>query len=70
MLNLLYSTNQGIDNAVPVLLVDGYNVCGYWMKLKKHFMGGRLDIARQKLIDELVTFSMLRGLYLFLHRIT
>lgn len=56
----LYYTNQGIDNAVPVLLVDGYNVCGYWMKLKKHFMRGRLDIARQKLIDELVTFSMLR----------
>ncbi|XP_028805022.1 uncharacterized protein LOC114759946 [Neltuma alba] len=56
----LYYTNQGIDDAVPVLLVDGYNVCGYWMKLKKHFMKGRLDIARQKLIDELVTFSMLR----------
>ncbi|XP_041011166.1 uncharacterized protein LOC121254972 isoform X2 [Juglans microcarpa x Juglans regia] len=56
----LYYTNQGIDSAVPVLLVDGYNVCGYWMKLKKYFMKGRLDISRQKLIDELVTFSMLR----------
>ncbi|KAJ4951155.1 hypothetical protein NE237_027987 [Protea cynaroides] len=56
----LYFTNQGVENAVPVLLVDGYNVCGYWMKLKKHFMNGRLDIARQKLIDELITFSMLR----------
>ncbi|TYI60227.1 hypothetical protein E1A91_D10G089600v1 [Gossypium mustelinum] len=44
----LYYTNQGLDDAVPVLLVDGYNV---W----------RLDIARQKLIDELITFSMLRG---------
>lgn len=63
LLNLFYSTNQGIEDAVPVLLVDGYNVCGYWMKLKKHFASGRLDIARQKLIDELVTFSMLRGLY-------
>ncbi|XP_048228101.1 uncharacterized protein YacP isoform X2 [Ricinus communis] len=51
---------QVIDDAVPVLLVDGYNVCGYWPKLKKHFMNGRLDIARQKLIDELITFSMLR----------
>ncbi|TKY53866.1 YacP protein [Spatholobus suberectus] len=58
--SLYYTNQQGIDNAVPVLLVDGYNVCGYWMKLKKHFMKGRLDIARQKLIDELVTFSMLR----------
>ncbi|KAK9286133.1 hypothetical protein L1049_014514 [Liquidambar formosana] len=56
----LYHTNQGLDTAVPVLLVDGYNVCGYWAKLKKHFMNGRLDIARQKLIDELVTFSLLR----------
>ncbi|KAL5170113.1 hypothetical protein HKD37_11G031873 [Glycine soja] len=56
------STNQQgiLDNAVPVLLVDGYNVCGYWMKLKKHFVKGRLDIAHQKLIDELLTFSMLR----------
>ncbi|KAL6964523.1 hypothetical protein U1Q18_035573 [Sarracenia purpurea var. burkii] len=56
----LYYTHQGLDTAVPVLLVDGYNVCGYWVKLKKHFMNGRLDIARQKLIDELVTFSLLR----------
>ncbi|KVI01680.1 hypothetical protein Ccrd_020041 [Cynara cardunculus var. scolymus] len=46
--------------AVPVLLVDGYNVCGYWPKLKKHFLGGRLDLARQKLVDELITFGMLR----------
>jgi hypothetical protein len=59
----LYNTNQLgiIDNyAVPVLLVDGYNVCGYWIKLKKHFINGKLEIARQKLIDELITFSMLR----------
>lgn len=49
---------------MPVLLVDGYNVCGYWPKLKKHFMGGRLDVARQKLVDELITFSALRGLLL------
>ncbi|KAL5555037.1 hypothetical protein UlMin_037273 [Ulmus minor] len=56
----LYYTNQGLEKAVPVLLVDGYNVCGYWAKLKKHFLNGRLDIARQKLVDELITFSMLR----------
>nr|POE86044.1 hypothetical protein CFP56_02412 [Quercus suber] len=56
-------TNQGIETAVPVLLVDGYNVCGYWMKLKKHFMNGRLDIAQQKLVDELIKCIMLRGLY-------
>ncbi|KAL3814575.1 hypothetical protein ACJIZ3_015843 [Penstemon smallii] len=56
----LYYTHQGLETANPVLLVDGYNVCGYWAKLKKYFMSGRLDIARQKLIDELITFSMLR----------
>ncbi|KAL5714668.1 hypothetical protein ACHQM5_016598 [Ranunculus cassubicifolius] len=58
----LYYTSQGleIETAVPVLLVDGYNVCGYWAKLKKHFMSGRLAVARQKLIDELITFSTLR----------
>lgn len=50
-----------MDDAVPVLLVDGYNVCGYWMKLKKHFMKGKLDVARQKLVDELVSFSMVKG---------
>ncbi|PON80886.1 yacP-like NYN domain protein [Trema orientale] len=61
----LYYTNQGLETAVPVLLVDGYNVCGYWAKLKKHFMNGRLDIARQKLIDELLTFSLLRGFSFF-----
>ncbi|XP_045818016.1 uncharacterized protein LOC123910807 isoform X1 [Trifolium pratense] len=60
----LYNTNQLgiIDNAVPVMLVDGYNVCGYWIKLKKHFMNGNLEIARQKLIHELLTFSKLRDL--------
>lgn len=56
----LYYTNQEVESAVPVLLVDGYNVCGYWVKLKKHFMNGSLDIARQKLVDELVQFSMVR----------
>lgn len=61
LLKFSFSTNQGLDDAVPVLLVDGYNVCGYWPKLKKHFMGGRLDIARQKLIDELITFCMVKG---------
>ncbi|KAK9088188.1 hypothetical protein Scep_027270 [Stephania cephalantha] len=56
----LYYTNQSVETAVPVLLVDGYNVCGYWPKLKKHFANGNLDIARQKLVDELITFSTLR----------
>ncbi|CAL1410019.1 unnamed protein product [Linum trigynum] len=54
----LYHTNHIPDSVVLVLLVDGYNVCGYWIKLKKHFMNGRLDVARQKLIDELIAFSV------------
>ncbi|PIA55418.1 hypothetical protein AQUCO_00700007v1 [Aquilegia coerulea] len=58
----LYYTSQGLEmeTGVPVMLVDGYNVCGYWAKLKKHFLNGRLELARQKLIDELITFSSLR----------
>nr|ABF99829.1 expressed protein [Oryza sativa Japonica Group] len=54
------STNQGLEIASPVILVDGYNVCGYWGKLKKDFMNGRQEIARQMLIDELVSFSAVR----------
>ncbi|CAI0376857.1 unnamed protein product, partial [Linum tenue] len=61
----LYHTNHIPDTVVPVLLVDGYNVCGYWMKLKKHFMNGRLDVARQKLVDELIAFSVHKGFYCF-----
>ncbi|KAG1328223.1 putative E3 ubiquitin-protein ligase CHIP [Cocos nucifera] len=60
---------RGLDTAVPVLLVDGYNVCGYWAKLKKHFMKGRLDIARQKLIDELMEFSVLKGDKVLFHHL-
>lgn len=66
LLTMIYSTNQIVETGVPVLLVDGYNVCGYWAKLKKHFVNGRLDIARQKLIDELVAFSLARGLHFVL----
>jgi predicted RNA-binding protein with PIN domain len=51
-----------LEIASPVILVDGYNVCGYWGKLKKDFMNGRQEIARQTLIDELVSFSAVRGL--------
>lgn len=64
VINFLFSfnsTNQGLKVGKAVLLVDGYNVCGYWPKLKKYFMDGRLFIARQKLIDELRAFSARRG---------
>lgn len=53
-------TNEGLEIASPVILVDGYNVCGYWKKLKSDFLNGNQGIARQMLIDELVTFSAVR----------
>lgn len=56
----LHLTNEGLEIASPVILVDGYNVCGYWGKLKKDFMNGRQELARQTLIDELVSFSAVR----------
>ena len=52
-----------MEIASPVILVDGYNVCGYWGKLKSDFLNGNQGIARQMLIDELVSFSAVRGLY-------
>ncbi|GAB2230917.1 hypothetical protein Droror1_Dr00015214 [Drosera rotundifolia] len=52
--------DEEFDSEVPVFLVDGYNMCGYWEKLKKHFMNGKLSLARQELIDELVSFSLAR----------
>uniref|UniRef100_A0A7I4EM35 Uncharacterized protein n=1 Tax=Physcomitrium patens TaxID=3218 RepID=A0A7I4EM35_PHYPA len=58
----LYNTNDGFDFATSVLLVDGYNVCGFWPKLKKHFARGQLETARDKLIHELITFTHVKGL--------
>ncbi|GAQ88575.1 hypothetical protein KFL_004410030 [Klebsormidium nitens] len=46
----------------PVLLVDGYNMCGYWPKLKKHFSKGDLEAARAKLIVELQTYGACKGI--------
>lgn len=45
----------------PVLLVDGYNMCGYWPKLKKHFAKGDLEAARAKLVVELQTYGACKG---------
>lgn len=58
---LCNSTNSGFELAMPVLLVDGYNLCGYWPKLKKHFVRGHLETARDKLVDELITFAHIKG---------
>jgi hypothetical protein len=55
------STSDGFELASPVLLVDGYNMCGYWPKLKKHFSRGQLETARDKLVHELITFTHIKG---------
>ena len=36
-----------------MLIVDGYNVVGAWPKLKKFFVAGELDQAREKLMSDL-----------------
>mmetsp|Transcript_13353 Transcript_13353/g.22541 ORF Transcript_13353/g.22541 Transcript_13353/m.22541 type:complete len:332 (-) Transcript_13353:158-1153(-) len=46
----------------PVLIVDGYNVIGYWAKLKKHFDAGHLDVARERLLSELGEYLHAKGL--------
>lgn len=58
---MCFSTSDGFELATPVLLVDGYNMCGYWPKLKKHFSRGQLDTARDKLVHELITFAHIKG---------
>eukprot|EP00249_Psilotum_nudum_P000816 c12948_g1_i3 orf=260-1189(+) len=57
----LYLTSHNIGLSRPVLLVDGYNICGYWPKLRKYFMKGNLVDARQMLVEDLVTFSSMKG---------
>ncbi|GBG89617.1 hypothetical protein CBR_g49407 [Chara braunii] len=56
----LYNTNDGVVIVPPVLLVDGYNMCGYWPKLKKHFSRGNLALARDKLIQEMAMFGAIK----------
>ncbi|KAK3248917.1 hypothetical protein CYMTET_41638 [Cymbomonas tetramitiformis] len=46
----------------PVLIVDGYNVCGFWPKLSKHFHRGDLEEARTRLLNELANYSQYRGI--------
>ncbi|XP_078170079.1 yacP-like NYN domain protein isoform X2 [Carex rostrata] len=43
-----------------VVLIDAYNLCGKWEKLRPDFKSGRLSIARDKLISSLIMYSELR----------
>eukprot|EP00850_Spirogloea_muscicola_P024050 SM000428S16069 [mRNA] locus=s428:22336:24018:- [translate_table: standard] len=61
MLQLLFTSSGAAELASPVLLVDGYNLCGAWPRLKKPFHRGQLEVARDRLIAELATFSAVKG---------
>eukprot|EP00218_Dolichomastix_sp_CCMP3274_P011579 CAMPEP_0170136358 /NCGR_PEP_ID=MMETSP0033_2-20121228/3226_1 /TAXON_ID=195969 /ORGANISM="Dolichomastix tenuilepis, Strain CCMP3274" /LENGTH=364 /DNA_ID=CAMNT_0010372059 /DNA_START=99 /DNA_END=1193 /DNA_ORIENTATION=+ len=50
----------------PCMVVDGYNVCGRWDVLKKHFAHGRLEQARDRLERELRGYANHRGFRLIL----
>lgn len=43
--------------AVPLLLVDGYNVIGYWARLKKRRDRDDMEGARRLLLDDLVEYN-------------
>lgn len=53
--------------AVGVVLVDGYNVCGAWPKLQKHFRRGELEDARMKLLDACTPYGRANGTPSLLH---
>ena len=44
-------------SAVPLLLVDGYNVIGHWPRLKKRRDNDDMNGARQMLLDDLVSYN-------------
>lgn len=45
----------------PVYLVDGYNVCGAWPRLRKVFMRGDLQEARLRLVSALAVLASVKG---------
>lgn len=47
--------------AAPILFVDGYNVIGYWAKLKKRRDKNDLKGARELLNEELKRYAGIRG---------
>lgn len=44
-----------------VLLVDGYNICGYWPRLNHYFSKGDLQTARDRLLVDLAMYGSVRG---------
>lgn len=47
-----------IDFTLPQLFVDGYNVIGFWPRLKKPFDKGDLQTARNLLLDDVADFTI------------
>ncbi|KAJ3709198.1 hypothetical protein LUZ61_012903 [Rhynchospora tenuis] len=54
------NTTHEWETGEVVVLVDAYNLCGQWEKLKPDFSSGRLSTARDKLIDYLVMYNEVR----------
>jgi len=48
-----------------LLIIDGYNVCGCWPKLKEHFRRGDIERSRNMLIEELAFFQDVKILAVF-----
>eukprot|EP00241_Pyramimonas_parkeae_P018338 CAMPEP_0114322462 /NCGR_PEP_ID=MMETSP0059-20121206/27239_1 /TAXON_ID=36894 /ORGANISM="Pyramimonas parkeae, Strain CCMP726" /LENGTH=366 /DNA_ID=CAMNT_0001450441 /DNA_START=244 /DNA_END=1344 /DNA_ORIENTATION=- len=44
------------------MLVDGYNIVGAWPRLKKYFMAGDLDTARERLMSDLGEYLHFKGI--------
>lgn len=61
---ILISTTE--ESGELVVLIDAYNLCGKWEKLRPDFKSGRLSIARDKLISSLIMYSELRGFFYLL----
>ncbi|GJP84624.1 hypothetical protein CLOP_g14679 [Closterium sp. NIES-67] len=52
-----YSDYENIStDALPLVLVDGYNVVGSWPKLKKPFLRGDTQEARERLLLEVLPY--------------
>ncbi|CAI5971652.1 unnamed protein product [Closterium sp. NIES-65] len=48
-------------DALPLVLVDGYNVVGSWPKLKKPFLRGNTEEARERLLLEVLPYPRYAG---------
>ncbi|CAM9773150.1 unnamed protein product, partial [Phaeothamnion confervicola] len=46
---------------MPTVLVDAYNIIGFWPKLKKRMDGNRLGEARDMLLDEVTELAHMKG---------